>query len=317
MTNPTNKRQVLRVEIDTEENMSPELLQKLINRFLKGSMDKGSMDDATSCSVYTEGNEDVANSSLCSSPVEGVELGQKEEQKFTKLIHIKVEEEVDAQTLEDIKKDFIKQISEGNVYISRSNVYLEEYWMPELKLTNSYKNDKDFLESNAYSYACRELALIGMEEDTADEMNKAMRDHLMEMLRVFHKEGHSGFSANYASNMFNKLSRFEVLSPLTGEDDEWTQIETNTWQNKRAFNVFKGADQVPYQMDYYIFRDEDGGCCTNSDSRKTIESFPYTPSHEYIDRIGGEIQDERFKKTKKKEVVEVKKTKTRVARTKK
>ena len=74
--------------------------------------------------------------------------------------------------------------------------------------------------TNIETYAIDELTRIGM-YGSGDEMNDAMCEHILKMVNVFAEEGHSGFSANYAINILQKLLRFEPLSPLTGEDDEW------------------------------------------------------------------------------------------------
>lgn len=143
-------------------------------------------------------------------------------------------------------------------------------------------------------YAKREMDIVGMTEDSPDEMNRAMRDHILNMVRVFADEGHSGFSASYAIRILEKVLRFEPLTPLTGEDSEWAEISFGPdmkWQNKRCSRVFKGEDGRAYDSEGIVFydwvEDEDGEKCkshyTSSGSRVYIE-FPYTPKHEYRER---------------------------------
>ena len=57
---------------------------------------------------------------------------------------------------------------------------------------------------NLMSHAKRELDIIGMTEDSKDEMNVMMREHILKMIEVFSDEGHSSFSANYAANIISK-----------------------------------------------------------------------------------------------------------------
>lgn len=133
-------------------------------------------------------------------------------------------------------------------------------------------------------HARRELKAIGYDLDsTEDGPNKWMVAGLLELLEVFGKQGHSGFSAPYAANMFKKLALFEPLGPLTGEDDEWVEVGNGMWQNNRCSHVFKEADGRAYDSHGRIFRDPDGVCVTNRDSRVFI-TFPYTPTSEYVDR---------------------------------
>ena len=141
-------------------------------------------------------------------------------------------------------------------------------------------------------YAESELDRVGMTADNEDEMNLAMRDHILRMVRIFSQEGHSGFSANYAILCLEKLLRYEPLSPLTGEDDEWIQVDENLYQNKRCSRVFKDEDGA-YDIDGIVFwewyTDPETGekfksHFTCKDSRVRVE-FPYTPKTEYKERV--------------------------------
>lgn len=142
-------------------------------------------------------------------------------------------------------------------------------------------------------FAKRELDIIGMGEDSEDEMNREMRKNILSMLEVFVSQGHSGFSAGYITEMLTKLMRYEPLSPLTGEDSEWTDVSNygkEPWyQNKRYSSVFKDADGSCYDIDGIVFyrweKIEDTGedyksFFTCSKSRVPV-TFPYKPNKEY------------------------------------
>ena len=144
------------------------------------------------------------------------------------------------------------------------------------------------------TFAEKELDMIGMTAD-GEEMNVAMRKHILHMIQEFADEGHSGFSANYAIGCLTKLLKFEPLSPLTGEDDEWTEIAEDQaiggklWQNKRCGRVFKDSEKA-YDVDGKVFWEwhtrEDGvkvkNYFTSGDSRVNI-TFPYVPVTEYVE----------------------------------
>lgn len=152
--------------------------------------------------------------------------------------------------------------------------------------------------SNLLTHAKHELDLIGMTADSPDEMNVMMRKHILHMMNEFANEGHSGFSASYAINILTKLLDFKPLSPLTGDDDEWTNVrEYGTephWQNKRKSSVFKDADGSCYDIDGKVFWEwcmpyEEGekpykSYYTSRDSRVPV-TFPYVvpekPIYEY------------------------------------
>ena len=159
--------------------------------------------------------------------------------------------------------------------------------------------------SNLLSHAEKELDLIGMKEDSPDEMNRMMRKHILHMMQEFANEGHSGMSAGYAISILTKLMDFKPLSPLTGEDDEWNEVSERAghkcWQNKRRSSVFKDDNGECYDIDGKVFwdwckmpldSDEEGypgervfkSYYTCRESRMPV-TFPYTvpdkPIYEY------------------------------------
>lgn len=145
-------------------------------------------------------------------------------------------------------------------------------------------------------YAETELDRIGMSDD--GDMNGLMRKHLIHMVKEFADEGHSGFSANYAMNCLKRLLSFKPLSPLTGRDDEWTEVTEMSgyphFQNKRCGSVFKdGQTGDAYDIDGKVFwewfKDEETGeprksYYTGFESRVPV-TFPYIvpdePIYEY------------------------------------
>lgn len=147
--------------------------------------------------------------------------------------------------------------------------------------------------SNLIAHAESELALLGMGKDAPDEMNRLMHDNIIQLVKVFSKQGHSGFSANYAANMVDKLLRYDALSPLTGNDDEWMDLmgpktefapDDLRWQNKRDGRVFRTQDGHTFLSEGKVFVDKDGTSWTNWKSRVEIKKFPYTPVTKRIQR---------------------------------
>lgn len=108
-------------------------------------------------------------------------------------------------------------------------------------------------------------------------------EDVLELLDTFSKQGHSGSSASYVLNIFNKLAKFEPLGPLTGKEEEWGEPydEQGIQQNKRCSRIFRNKDGRAYDIEGKVFIDPDGSCYTNGDSAVYIE-FPYTPKTEYV-----------------------------------
>lgn len=146
-------------------------------------------------------------------------------------------------------------------------------------------------DTNMMAHARRELPdpniydINQMAPIDVDEMQLEMNRGLLQLLAVFAAQGHSGFSASYATSMLEKLMRFEPLGPLTGADEEWFDHGDGMFQNMRCGHVFKQADRFDgqaYDLDGRIFREPSGSCYTNRDSMVPI-TFPYTPKREYVD----------------------------------
>jgi hypothetical protein len=151
--------------------------------------------------------------------------------------------------------------------------------------------------NNYEKHAMKEFRAAGWTDENGkfcDEMQEAICKHVLKLLEVFHGEGHSGSSAPYAINLFEKLAKFEPVAPLTGEDWEWVNVAEQNggplWQNKRCSHVFKDNDGA-YDINGIVFYDwyvnEKGeirkSYFTGQGSRVPV-TFPYVPKSEYRER---------------------------------
>lgn len=129
-------------------------------------------------------------------------------------------------------------------------------------------------------FARSELAAAGYFDH--DAMYAGMLGNaVLELIEKFAEQGHSGMSASITVQVFEKLARFQPLGPLTGADDEWTEVGPGVFQNRRCPHVFKENGEA-YDMDGRIFREPSGLCFTSRHSRVPV-TFPYTPKREYVD----------------------------------
>lgn len=156
--------------------------------------------------------------------------------------------------------------------------------------------------SNYKRHALNEFRAAGWLDENdkyTDEMQEMICNHVMKLLDVFADEGHSGSSAPYAINMFEKLAKFEPLVPLTGEDWEWVDVADYggrengpLYQNKRCSHVFKnatGAYDIEGVIFYDWYTDKETGekfksYYTSRESRVPV-TFPYTPKREYREKV--------------------------------
>ena len=154
--------------------------------------------------------------------------------------------------------------------------------------------------NNYVKHAMREFRAAGWTDENDkfnDDMQESICKHVLELLNVFHGEGHSGTSAPYTIDLFKKLASFEPIAPLTGEDWEWHNVSEYSnnnngpsYQNKRCSHVFKD-DSGAYDINGKIFWEwlprEDGThykshyTCRES---KVYVNFPYSPKSEYVYR---------------------------------
>lgn len=151
--------------------------------------------------------------------------------------------------------------------------------------------------SNYKFHAQQEFRAAGWVDENGkyiDEMQEAICKNVLELLKVFSDEGHSGSSAPYTINVFSKLAKFEPIAPLTGEDWEWNEVSDGAdgvmYQNNRMGAVFKhGKDGKAYWLDGKVFwewNNYEGEMIktyyTSRDSKVFIE-FPWVkPESEYV-----------------------------------
>lgn len=148
--------------------------------------------------------------------------------------------------------------------------------------------------NNLEKHAREEFRAAGWIDENGnfkDDMQAAICADILDLLNLFSKQGHSGLSGSYALNMFNRLVDFKAITPLTGEDWEWTHVADNLWQNKRCSSVFKNENGEAHDIDGKVFWEwnvsqengkpyksyyTNGGC-------HTPVTFPYSPPKERIE----------------------------------
>ena len=134
--------------------------------------------------------------------------------------------------------------------------------------------------NNLEEYARKELELAGLFRK--DSFYRGMLgDAVMELVRVFSAQEHSGLSAKVVISLFERVARLEPLVPLTGEPDEWNEVGTGVFQNRRCSHIFK-ENGVAYDFEGKIFKDRNGATYISSDSRVPVV-FPCIPKSEIVE----------------------------------
>ena len=166
-------------------------------------------------------------------------------------------------------------------YIEKTGRYI--YDLEKAGLIEEVKNEKNGLVLHAEREL--EILLNQCEDEEGIEMQKQINQDILAVVEVFSNQGHSGFSASYAIGMIQKLLSYEPITPLTGADDEWTQLDYNNdtkYQNKRCSRVFKDANGQAYDIEGKIFSDDGGKSWYQSKDSRVYIKFPYRPKTEKI-----------------------------------
>ena len=148
--------------------------------------------------------------------------------------------------------------------------------------------------SNLVDYAKEELNRIGM-IDSGEPYNDAVTKAILDLIELFESQGHSGFTASYTVNVFERLAMFKPLTPLTGEESEWHEIAPGQYQNKRYSAVFKKKDGKAYNIEGKIFTNDGGESWYSSKDSRIEINFPYIvpkePEKVYLNKAESEDKE--------------------------
>ena len=133
---------------------------------------------------------------------------------------------------------------------------------------------------NSIDRAKKELERCGytpLDQPQEDGPDKWIQESVLELLEVFSKQGHSGFSASYCINMFEKLASGKLLQPVKNIsefdfDNESINVEGTNFQSSLISSVFaeKTEDGVmsAYYLDAVVFSEK----VMNSETKEYFDS---------------------------------------------
>jgi len=157
-------------------------------------------------------------------------------------------------------------------------------------------------KSNTVIHAENELKLAGWYNKDSI-YGGLVPEAVLELVEVFAKQGHSGMSAPLVARIFKTVACHDLLSPLTGKDDEWFEHDDGHFQNIRLSSVFKkDKDSRAYYLDAIVFKGQSGTTFTSSSVETKDGSevgsmqyitFPFTAKTFYIDVIETEWADKK------------------------
>lgn len=223
------------------------------------------------------------------------------------------------EALEKFDENVMKEMHwDGRALKWKSGDFYNEWWVEKQEVRPREKE-----ESGIVKFAYSELDILekGLGGD-ALEMQKLVDGAILDLVKVFGSQGHSGFSASYVNDMFHRLVGWKPLSALTGEDDEWGEEldgDRHTQQNRRYPSLFRENhdNSTAHCVDSVIFSD-DGGLSWFSCGwlRKLYDSmivFPWFPAEEprriyirWIDEDARKFEDVTYNEDVKKALREAK-----------
>jgi hypothetical protein len=127
-------------------------------------------------------------------------------------------------------------------------------------ITRERYEDLYTLDENLIDFAKFELKAAGMlnleeTDDAADNWDNLTAEAVLELIEVFNGQDHSGFSAQVTVEVFQKLAKYQPLSELTDNPEEWMDIAETSgghgmWQSRRNPSVFsEDAGEHYYNLD--------------------------------------------------------------------
>ena len=95
--------------------------------------------------------------------------------------------------------------------------------------------------SNLVKHAEYELKLAGLFDKDSD-YEGMLGKAVLELVKVFAKQGHSGFSAHTTLELFELVASYKPLTPIGTTKDEWEDFSEQSgytiYQNKRRSTTF-------------------------------------------------------------------------------
>lgn len=104
-------------------------------------------------------------------------------------------------------------------------------------------------ETPLVEHARREMEFVGLFDVDAD-YGGMIPNAVLELMNVFSKQGHSGYSASLVASLWYRLAQFKPLTDVTLDPAEWMDVSENIlppekikagekiWQNIRDGSVF-------------------------------------------------------------------------------
>ena len=149
--------------------------------------------------------------------------------------------------------------------------------------------------NNLEKWAKREIELQ-LKECKNDWYSKNVLKCAYKVYKKLCKQNHSGASVQLVKSVLDRLIDLKPLSPIEGNDDEWTDVTWNdskatVYQNRRYTalfkNVYKDGTVIYNDVDRWLGYDDRGICFSSGAVNKFLDrmypiTLPYYPVTEKV-----------------------------------
>ena len=98
----------------------------------------------------------------------------------------------------------------------------------------------DESKSNLYQHAKHELELAGLFDKDSD-YNGELGNAVLELIKVFCLQGHSGYSATIVLELFITLAKFKILNPENFIPTVEESVDISEYSGKPAGTIFQSS----------------------------------------------------------------------------
>ena len=109
-------------------------------------------------------------------------------------------------------------------------IHLIDQFDAEVKDLIGFKAEESKVNENLTDHARKELEFAGLFDKDSD-YNGMLGEAVLALIEKFANQGHSGFSAELTTQLFNKLAKFQPLTELTDSPDEWMSVSEHSFNN--------------------------------------------------------------------------------------
>jgi hypothetical protein len=141
------------------------------------------------------------------------------------------------------------------------HLIVEALWAKIAFKKRILESDWDENESGLYQHALNELKLAGLMDKDSD-YEGMLAEAVLEIVKIFARQGHSGMSASITIELLEKLLKYETLTPITDDPSEWMNVAEHygpdmgfdgkdMWQSRRNPAMFsEDGGKTHYHVDH-------------------------------------------------------------------